>query len=1027
MRSAILISRIVRAVETGGSVGDCPGLAAQYADAVRALNARLQSTQTALDAGQTSDAVRLMEAEPKLVDEVGALDFHQLGVWQRLCAAHGWESPPAIDQGLVDRILEVYNSSAMLEPALKAYRKAMRTRDERVIVQSLRRLASLDPSNSEWGRDLARGEASLQKALAAEFRAAPDDDRREAVAADLLDDPWSVSPSAEAVAEASAWRNRREAERRGREQAEDLGILREMASGTWNRTQAEATVKHLDLLAEQGTSLNPDDAGFVESLRRRCDDEVRAEAAAARRKDLMEALHAAVERENPDEIRRVMAAPEFLDDPPDEDLLRSARRVVLHAEEERRRKTHRVIAVVVVALASVMGVSGKLYADRRFKAQCEAEAAALETIANGPRAHEALEKALRTLREEKPRIHASAEVSAYEARLETIRKDRDARLGRAQDAIRRLEEAKSGGWDGDAKLFDDQFKAARTEILPEDEDLARRLAEAELDFEKVKGERREAAIAKAKEELTPLLKEAETLSALLRTRFWNSVLERNVRDFRDKAALWKTSHSEVASSEAVQLDAAVVSLDEPEKKSRDAAGALARLHSASNAVELVAARSSLVANYSAFQDVAALRPLPVSADDVSALVAGTLPAQSRFDAFRRKSVPESDFKAFIEEEILWMEETPTFFDVYGIDNGATYVAFSVGGKSKMVKEDRSTSTKKEERCIFTAPRGGNLLDAKENRFCEEFWITRPVTYVETQRLLKPCAELHDVVDEARAPSVNLRRFTASLWKRFDDQIAASSAPSYQEEETKSQKPLTPDRYPAYKRVQMLMLYKNILAKMGEIPDEERLAKKNADILRRMADLAAPVSLADIPDELSWVCIMDERVEKRNADCARFLASLPKTFGAELRTVASGFSRLSEFSFWKAEFAGVLTFEPGRADKCIPLTPGVKPDHPLYVARMKNGCVVLRKLLVHGKAKGTWMIAPGLGNEWIPGEPLFQVRNGEGNLVDADAAVSVRLSSLPESAVAEFKSRPFWIELAFPEPKTSGTGKKEAAK
>ena len=1023
MRSSILVSKIVRAVETGGGVGDGAGLAAQYAEAVMAVNARLDAAQTAIDAGQASEAVRLMEEEPKLVGEVGALDLHQFAAWQTLCASRGWTLPPMIDQRLVDRLLEVYNSSAMLEPALKTYRKAMRTRDGKQIVDALRRLVELDPGNAEWGRDLSRAEAELQKRLAGDFAAAADDERREEIASDLLDAPWSASPAPAVIGAAARWRAGRNEERRAKEQSEDLDVLHKISEGTWSRSQAEAVFAHLDALAECGTPLKPVDAAFVDSLRARCAAEADEEAKSARWTELMEALHAAVEHASPDEIRRVMAAPEFLDRPPDYDLLLGAKRVMRNAEEERRRKTRRILAVTVLAIAAVAGISGKIYADRRFKAICSAEAGKLESIANAPRAHEALEKALNKLKEESPRVYASAEVSAYEARLETIRKDRTARIGRAEDAVRRLEEAQNGGWEGDAKLLEDQFTKAKADIRPEDEDLSRRLSVVQLDFEKVKGDRRAAAIAKAREELAPLVDEAKALVSALKIRFFDDALERNLRDFRDKVALWKTSHGDVAPAEASELDAAVATIDTPEKKSRDAAAALVRLNSATNATEALSARDALCAYYPDFQDVSSLRPLQYGKNALEAIVSGADPSMSRFRDFSLRRTSDADFAEFVEKEVLWMESTPTFFDVYGVDNGTVYVGFSVGGKAGMTKEDRSTATRREERCLFTPPRGGNLIDAGENQYCPEITFSRPPTFVDSQRLLRPCAELHDLVDAAKLPSADVRSFSSLIWKLFDAHIANSALSSYPDSETKVRSPMAVDRFPAYKRVQMLLFYKNLLVKMGELVEVDKLPRKEADIMRRIADLAAPVSVQGIPDELSWVCILDERVEKRNAECARFLASIPTSFGAALRASTSGLARLSGLSRWRAEFAGVLSFKPGSAGKCIPqVRPGVRPDHPLYVLRMtKTGRPFLRKLLVHGKAKDAWMIAAGRGSEWILGEPVFQVRDDGGNAVDAEPVIEKFLASLPESAAAKFNSEPFWIEF---DRAAAATGKKD---
>ena len=379
---------------------------------------------------------------------------------------------------------------------------------------------------------------------------------------------------------------------------------------------------------------------------------------------------------------------------------------------------------------------------------------------------------------------------------------------------------------------------------------------------------------------------------------------------------------------------------------------------------------------------------------------------------------DAAFATFVEKEILWMETAPTFYDVYGLGRKSAYSAFSIGGKADMSKESGGRST-------FKAPRGGNILDARENRLCTEISVDVGKQNYELQRLLEPCVELHDVVDAAGAPSANAASFAKTLWQLVDKHIADSHKQSglaydtsgvqysYENFEVRGRTPICAGRFPAYKRVQMLHLYQGFLSKLGELPANDRLPKNAADVLRRLADLAAPVRVNGIPDELAWVCILDQRVEKRNSDCAHFLASIPQSFGSTLRTTISEASRLNVFSFWRAEFAGSLQFTPGHADQCIPHVLDVKPDHPLYVLRNgKNGSPVLRKLLVPRSDGLKWLFASGRDKdgEWFPGEPLFQVRDGKGALVDAGEAVNNILSTLPQSAVAEFKSKSFWIEL-----------------
>lgn len=1033
MRNSILISRIIRTVETSGGVGNGAELAQQYADAVNALNERLEATQTALSTGQTSEAVRLMEEEPKLVNEVGTLDFHQLAPWRALCSAQGWTPPPVIDQSLVDRILEIYNGSTMLEPALKAYRKAMRTRNDREIAAALRRLVALEPANADWARDLARAEATVQKSLAADFRAASTDDRREEIAADLLDTAWAAPPDAAVLAEASAWRSRREADRRGREQSEDIEILRKCESEIWSRSQAESLITHLDALAEQGTPIPPTEVAFVDSLRRRCADEAKAEADAARWADLMAALHAAVEHDSPDEIRRVMAEPEFLDRPPDEDLLRAARRVIRRAEEQRRRKTRLVVAAAIVVIAAIGGGTAKLYADRMFRAECDAQAAELEQLANAPLAHETLAKALDKLAEEKPKVYADPAVSAYREKLDAIRQQRAARLALARDAIEALEKERDGGWNGDATLLDETFQKAQTNVRrdegSDDVELAKRLDAVQLDFEKVKGERHEVALAKAREELAPLIKESEILVARLRTTFFDDALGKNLADFRHKADLWNTSHSREAVEEAPKLYEALTALDAPEKRSKEAASLLVKISTASNAVDLVSSRESLRTHYGAFQNVKELANLPFEIGDLESLLAGTLASQQRFRA--DESMNEKSFRLFLDTNVTALKKDyPVLYSVYGFGDGENCLAFSTDRDAQGEEKEPSRGTG-WKRQIHVA---GRVLDAETIRWRSSMDFTVKQPGGKAKELLPPCMELRDVVDKA-VNGATVESFAGLLWQKVREHIRAAkgqsdpelveSVPvitksgvsrndrvlSYVEQESDDKVTLLRvGRYPAYKRVQMVFMYLSWLRALGQIP--EILPRDASLIEMKCKDLAGIVSVDGVEDLMSWVCQADSRIRAHNRKCAEFLSTIPDSFVSDLQEVASGQRRLRQLGAWRAEFAGQLLFDPNRANKCIPSQlPSVKADHPLYVLRKgKDGSPVLRKLLIDGKAKDTWMIVPGRGNDWHPGEPLFQVRDGTGVLVDASATIADFLKTLPKVAVDDFKAQPFWIEL-----------------
>ena len=171
MKSTILVSRIARVIETEGAVGEGAALAEAYAEAVRNVNQRLEAVQTSIDAKQVSDAVRMLEDPPRLLDEVGVLDFNQLPDWEVLCSRNNWTPPVKLDKALLERVLMLNESTEIVEPFLRMYRKAVRTNNNKLAVQSLRRLVQIDHSQN-WKVNIVQAEEAVQKQLVADFRAA---------------------------------------------------------------------------------------------------------------------------------------------------------------------------------------------------------------------------------------------------------------------------------------------------------------------------------------------------------------------------------------------------------------------------------------------------------------------------------------------------------------------------------------------------------------------------------------------------------------------------------------------------------------------------------------------------------------------------------------------------------------------------------------------------------------------------------------------------------------------------------------
>lgn len=288
MKSTILISRIVRVVETEGSVGDGAILAEEYSAAVRKLNSRLESVQTAMDAKQISDAVRMMEDSPRILEEAGVLDFNQLPNWIALCARKRWANPVTIDKALLERVLILNESTEAVEPFLRMYRKAVRTNNNSLALQSLRRLVQIDHSQN-WKSNLRQTEESVQKQMVADFRSAKranNISEMDRISSEFADANWLEVPTTKGVDEIRLYIAEKEAARRTVEGAENLSIIRRCANEEWNRDLVFSMLKAIDYLSEKGFVVPAADLDLLAACRKRCAEEMEAEYRENRWKEL---------------------------------------------------------------------------------------------------------------------------------------------------------------------------------------------------------------------------------------------------------------------------------------------------------------------------------------------------------------------------------------------------------------------------------------------------------------------------------------------------------------------------------------------------------------------------------------------------------------------------------------------------------------------------------------------------------------------------------------------------------------------
>ena len=1030
MKSSLLVSRIVRAVETDGGVGDGASLADAYAEAVRAVNRRLEGVQAALDAKQGSDAVRLLEDEPRLLDEAGTLDFFQLPEWQDLCSRSGWAVPERVDQALLERVLEVAGSAAMVEPALKMYRRAMRTHDEALTLQSLRSLAASDKS-ADWAKELRQAESAAQRRILEAFRkakSAGDDAGMAQAAESLLDAKWSAPPEENLLREPLAFRREKDEARKKKEQAEDLDLLKKL-SDDWKRERAESLLRHLDALALSGLPVPAEHEAAVVEVRARCEKEAAEAEAEARWRATVEQLHIAVAQGDPDEIRSVLASPEFLDRPPDEELQTRAEMAVAQAEDARRRKARLLVSCLVLVLLGVLLLAGKVYTQKQFDARCAAESSRLAQLAAAPRAHETLKNALEKLESEEPKVRRDPRIRTFETKLAEIETARNARLAEATGLFERLDAEQASDWPGDEEENRSTIEKLRGLLLPEDDELAKKLASCELSFQRTYSARHANSRTLAERELEPLVSDVEKATANCRTEFPSAVRLATVAECRKRADSWRTAYSDEAPALVPKLDAALAELDAAAKRMDEAAQATNELATAKDFESFLHARESLSSGFTDYRGVGTMGELSVSVDLFRRMMEGGLPGQRQHETDGGESA-EAAWKE-VKDVVDSFRGDNYWYSSYGVcDQKKVYAYYP--GRPQISKEKTPIGTWNWK------VQGNGLLNVINLQIENSITITLQSSETLDSKLTEVSSELRVAIDYFNNHYGDQEEFCRELYSRLKLLLKAAKGDSYPVESvdlgmertrtgaTRKFRPksyleqelsdsvfLKPGRFPAYARVQIMEQYIQWLETLGAFPESP---PGPGNWRGRLADLAAIITIDEVENGLVWTCLADRRVLSRNKQCAEFLNKLPDDLFDQIQNARKFNEKLKEVSNWKAAFAGSFAFRPEKPDVLVPaILPEVAVDHPLYVLRKEGGNTLLRKALVPSrKNPGSWALAPGAKEIVKQGDPLFEVRR-DGKASDPELDVAALLKNAPKGSERLFSKTSFWIEL--PEKKS----------
>ncbi|MCR4412039.1 MAG: hypothetical protein NUV77_06385, partial [Thermoguttaceae bacterium] len=173
-------------------------IASQFAEVCRSAAERLQRCCELLHAGQRSEAIRLANLPPNLIDLLAALDFPESESWRLLCETMDLALPPPLAMERAADLNEAYAAEEPLAQLLRHWRlQAIAGAPLADRLVTLRRLAACYPQHPAWQSDLMQFEKARLEEIAAqlaEVRVRKDGATLAAWAAELNSSVW-VSPA----------------------------------------------------------------------------------------------------------------------------------------------------------------------------------------------------------------------------------------------------------------------------------------------------------------------------------------------------------------------------------------------------------------------------------------------------------------------------------------------------------------------------------------------------------------------------------------------------------------------------------------------------------------------------------------------------------------------------------------------------------------------------------------------------------------------------------------------------------------
>lgn len=493
-----------------------------------------------------------------------------------------------------------------------------------------------------------------------------------------------------------------------------------------------------------------------------------------------------------------------------------------------------------------------------------------------------------------------------------------------------------------------------------------------------------------------LVARADEISRRLKSEFMSPELSDATAEWKSDVFMWREACGGKLPAFEAEIDAVEKIVEEAENLQSHLGRLIKRMKNAAAPDEYLSLRKELLETCSSYPFVAALGDHPVSPDDVVAVVRGSSYEQQSYENMLESSISGDDFRDFLQEKVMSLERRESYCSLFGIvfggDKAWSYFAIC-NGRPEI------------EQAGGDCKIDGDLLDLGRGEMVWQILLNADTYGNPAVQPLTSTREVRSLAETACKPDLTWPEFEREILKRISVHLKIAADKDFLKNEIEiygKQSYLATGRYPAIRRVQMVKMYLGWLEDdLGIMPAGDKFHEWLAEV----AELAAPVQIDGVLDELTWTCMKDIRVRERNADCAKFLRRMSEAkFVDEYRLWRSARFELRRPLQWNIEYAGNIALDPydgrmaeGRAIAAV--ADGVAVDHPLYVLRRENGLLAMKRILIPGNDGRSWEFVSPDDVDIVPGDPLFQFVE-RGKCIDAEKTFADILSEMP-GEVAEF--------------------------